>query len=343
MKKFTIKLLIFSIFVLAVIVPYNVYVDPYNVFHWENVRDNGVEPNKNFIKTKYVLKHKDEYDTFVFGSSRAGFLDLEYHENFGRWYDMCSSEAVPGEHLRILKKLIDGGVDVKNVIIYTDDISCMVDPKLHKDVQYRVPYPDNNPIALGTFYFRYFDLITTIKSYEVTGSYVPNDPEFAERFHTTGHDRCDIPGGLFDGVDTEPFCPDYFKNRVPEALDDMRAIKELCDENGINLYVATNPIYHTALAKEIENGYLDYLYGLAEITPYVNFSSFSDITQDNYYYYETSHFIPYVGDRMMDEILYEDGDDNLRAQGFGMRVDMSNRDELIGLIEKQYEEYKKTH
>lgn len=343
MKKFTIKLVVFCIVVLAVIVPFNIYEDPYNVFHWKNVRDNGVEPNKNYIKTKHVLAHKDEYDTFVFGSSRAGFLDLEFHENFGNWYDMCSSEATPAEHLRLLKILKKGGVDIKNVIIYTDDISCFVDPKLHEDNHYRVPYPDNNPIAKGEFYFKYFDLITTFRSFDVTKTYESNDPMFTERFKTTGHDRCDIPGGLFDGSDSEPFHPSYFENRIPDTLNEMRQIKEFCDKNGINLYVATNPIYNTALAKAIDCGYLDYLYGLAEITPYVNFSSFSDITTDNYYYYETSHFIPYVGDRMMDELLYEDGDDKLRAQGFGYRVDMNNRDELIELIESQYEEYKKTH
>ena len=52
MKRFLIKLLPFFlwIFLLMVVVP--VTIDPYNVFHVENNRDNGVEPNKKFQKTE---------------------------------------------------------------------------------------------------------------------------------------------------------------------------------------------------------------------------------------------------------------------------------------------------
>ena len=95
--------------VLSVFVGINVLGDPYNVFHVDHIRDMGVEPNKNFIKMKYVLENKDKYDTFIFGSSRVGFLyfDTSPYEHY---YNMSYSEGLPKEHLDNLKVLLAAGV-----------------------------------------------------------------------------------------------------------------------------------------------------------------------------------------------------------------------------------------
>ena len=42
--------------VLAVFAGINIMGDPYNVFHAENIRETGAEPNKNFIKMQHLLK-----------------------------------------------------------------------------------------------------------------------------------------------------------------------------------------------------------------------------------------------------------------------------------------------
>ena len=55
MKRFLIKLLPFVIWIFLLMVVVPVAIDPYNVFHVENIRDNGIEPNKNFLKTEYVI------------------------------------------------------------------------------------------------------------------------------------------------------------------------------------------------------------------------------------------------------------------------------------------------
>ena len=87
MKRFLIKLLPFVlwIFLLMVVVP--VAIDPYNVFHVENIRDNGIEPNKNFLKTEYVIRHPDRFDAFLFGSSRVSSIHSDRIEGY-RCYNM---------------------------------------------------------------------------------------------------------------------------------------------------------------------------------------------------------------------------------------------------------------
>ena len=133
--------------VLGVFIGINVLGDPYNVFHVDNIRETGAEPNKNFIKMKHLLKNKEAYDTLIFGSSRVGFLyfDTSPYEHY---YNMSYSEGLPKEHLDNLKVLLKEGVKPKRIFLGVDNISYLVDPKLHEDLLIRMPYPeDGNLLA----------------------------------------------------------------------------------------------------------------------------------------------------------------------------------------------------
>lgn len=341
MKKFIIKLLVFALILTAILAPVNMIIDPYNIFHYDDPVDNGVEPNKNFIKTKYILHNQDKFDSLVFGSSRAGFLDVSTIPD-GRYYDMCYSEGVPAEHVNTLKVLIKGGFVPKNVLVMVDDISCFVDPAMHENMLYRVPYPTGGPISWVQFYAKYCDLITTFDSLSVMKEYRETktpDPDFASRFRETGTERLDKPS-TFDGTDGQGhempgYAADYYSLRLPEAVDDMRELADLCNEHGISLKVVTNPLYFKTYEVACENGYLDYLYELAGVCDFVNFSSISNVTTTCGNYYETSHFTPYVGWAMI-EIAYNGYEDEvLRDQGFGYQVTAENRDEFIRLLKEQ--------
>lgn len=128
MKRFLIKLLPFFlwIFLLMVVVP--VTIDPYNVFHVENIRDNGVEPNKNFLKTEYVIRHPEKFDAFLFGSSRVSSIHSDKIESY-RCYNMTYSEGVPKEHLDDLRAMLENGVRPRMVMVGVDSISFMIDPR----------------------------------------------------------------------------------------------------------------------------------------------------------------------------------------------------------------------
>ena len=104
MKKFVTKCIAFFLILVLIFVPFNVLLDPYNVFHADGLVNNGVEPNKNYIKMRHVIKNPDLYDSLLFGSSRVGFLDVE-RMNDGTYYDMMYSEGLPAEHLQNLKEI----------------------------------------------------------------------------------------------------------------------------------------------------------------------------------------------------------------------------------------------
>ncbi|MDO4965227.1 MAG: hypothetical protein Q4E51_00830 [Lachnospiraceae bacterium] len=339
MKKFLIKSLAFALLLALVFAPVNIVVDPYNIFHWDAPRDNGVEPNKNFIKTKYVLNNKDKFDSFLFGSSRAGFMDVNYLSELtgDKWYDMASSEAVVAEHVNTLKVFIKHGLIPKNVFVMVDDISCFVDPKTHENMLYRVPYPTGGIISYMEFYAKYCDLITTFESIGVMKEHVSEDVNHVERYRNSGTERLD-KATYFDPTLPQfqvGYWADYYSYRVDEAIEDMQDLVDLCNENNINLTVVTNPLYYLTYGRDLENGYIDYLNRLADVTEYYNFSSFSDITLEYTNYYETSHFTPEIGRKMIEVTQGMQSDDKLSDQGFGYYVTSDNRDEFIAMLLNQ--------
>lgn len=334
MKKFMMKLLLFLILLALAVIPFNVCVDPYNVFHGECIRDNGVEPNKNYIKTKFVLDHKEEYDSYLFGSSRAGFIDVSRLPE-GNWYNFSYSEGLPMEQYETLLALISQGEIPKQVYLSIDNISFLVDPAYHEGQMYRKPYPYTGTIGdKFRFYTAYLDTVTTMESLSVIMNYEGDTEALRERMYSTGCENLNLDI-TFDESNTKAYWADYYEPRIDEAVEEIRMFKELCDRYDIELTVFTNPLYITTYERAVDKGYLDFLEELAHVTPYYNFSGYNQISMNNEYYFETSHFTPKAGNIIMD-IMEKGGDEHvIRAQGFGYYVTEENLDDFMEIIRHQ--------
>lgn len=340
MKKFLQKCILFFLIIALIFVPFSVILDPYNIFHATKLVDNGVEPDKNYIKPLNVIRNKDKYDSLLFGSSRVGFINVSVM-NDGRYYDMMASEGLPAEHLIVLKALIKRGFVPKNVVIGVDDISYFVDPALHDNVLYRKMYPWDGTFTekLG-FYLRFMDPVTNIQAIETINEHKSkiSDLEWGDRLLTTGTENLDIISGFDVEKNLKPYWAEYYMPRE-EALEDIRQIKELCDQYDIKLTVFTNPVFGHTYMQDIENGYLVFLEELADITDYYNFSGFNDYTLNTEYYYENSHYTPAVGDEIIKVIFEGKKDERLLSQGFGMYVTKENKQELLDILNAQAVNY----
>ncbi len=333
MKRFLKKCLIFLMILSVIFLPLGVGLDPYNIFHWNHIRNNGVEPNKSYVKMKNILKDPDRFDSFLFGSSRAGFFDVSKMDD-GDYYDMAYSEGTPGEHLQNLRDMIDRGVKIKNVTMGVDDISYFVDPDFHKDQLYRKPFPWNGSLSeKAGFYLSYLDLITLSQSIEVVMKHKNTDPYYGQRLLETGTENLSIKTD-FHYDKTDATWSDYYYPRE-ESLEEIKEIVELCRENNIKLRIFTNPLNGYTYEKDIANGYLVFLKELAGVTPYWNFSGFNNVTLDMTNYYETSHFSPDVADTIIERIYNDKGDEELLKQGYGMYVTEENVDRLMEILYSQ--------
>ncbi len=335
LKKFIIKCIAFALILGIIFIPFSVGVDPFNIFHVSSPRNNGVEPNKNYMKMHNVLTHPDKYDSFLFGSSRVGFIDVGKLED-GVYYDMMYSEGTPREHLDNLKVMISHGIIPKHVVVGVDDISYFVDPDFHQNQLYRLPCPWDGTLSdKAGFYLRYFDLITLSQSLEVMKEHAEKDydPDYQMRLLETGTENLDIPPAFnYDGA--KAWWSDYYYPRE-QVLTEIRELVDLCREHDIELKVFTNPLHALTYAKDIDNGYLVFLEELAEVTPYWNFSGFNGVTLDYSNYYETSHYCPAVGDMMIDSIYKGKTDKKLLSEGFGMYVTQDNVGELMEILNEQ--------
>lgn len=328
MDRFLFRLSLFVLLLGMTVIPVNVIIDPYNVFHADTIRDNGVEPNKNYIKTKYVIEHQDEYDSYLFGSSRAGFIDVSKLPD-GSWYNLSYSEGVPAEQVDTLKTLIVNGEIPKQVYLSLDNISYLVSPEYHEGQLYRKAFPFTGSLNEKIrFFTSYFDTITTLESLSVICNYEGDTEDLRRRMYSTGCEDLNADR-IFDENNKKAYWATYYEPRVDEALAEIQEFYDICMAHDIKLTVFTNPMYVTTFQKSVENGYLDFLKGLSEITDYYNFSGYNRISLDDSYYFETSHFTPEAADIIMD-IMQNGGDEvEMRDFGFGAYVTKENADDFI--------------
>jgi len=323
MKKFLRKIAPFVLFILVLEIAVPMIVDPYNVFHWKRIRDNGVEPNSNYIKMQYILHNPDKFDSFLFGSSRTGFVDVERIPE-GRWYNMSYSEGLPAEHLENLREMIEHGIIPKNVMIGVDNISAFVDPAIHDKQFYRIPYPREGKLG---FYANYFSIKGVLLSLEITLNHESDDPDYVERYYRTGGSKRDSAlAGIWQN--DSPYWDYYYRDYIGDGVLAMERIADLCEEYGINLIVFTNPIYYKTYQLSQYYGYEKFLEWLAGHVDYYNFSSINDVTTNRDNYYESSHFTEDVGDMVIDRIFYGITDEHLESQGFGFYVTSENLEEF---------------
>ena len=330
LKKVCVFALIFALAAFAVCYA----IDPYNVYHPLHYRENGVEPNKNYIKMKYILSRPDRFDTFIFGSSRAGYLNPQKLDGV-KAYNMTYSMGTPQEHRDNLKTFLKNGIVPKNIILEVDDISYRMDPVPHREETIRCPYEYLTTHPL-TFLKLYMCPVVALESLKIS-QYSDRNRTMEENFYACGttieygQSREFAPG---EQVDMSG--PEY----IDAAIEAVGEIAALCADNGIKLYVFVSPLHHATYTGALKRGdYYRFLRSLAEVTPFYNFSGYNDITRNDDCYLDYSHFRPEIGDRILDRIWNGEVDETLAKQGFGFYTDRDNIEQLIALLDKGKESF----
>lgn len=303
------------------------FIDPYNVFHWKNIRDNGVEPNKNYIKMKYVLTNPEKFDSFLFGSSRVGSIHVEKIAD-RKCYNMTYSSGTPKEHLQNTQTLFEQGIYPKTIYIGIDSLSYTEDVSEHDESGIRASYEYlQNPFS---FIGIYANLSSVMQAIPIVIENQKQD-NFSTVFYEYGWWFNYEQVGDTEWEDEDvPVLGDC--DRMNQTLEEMQQIVTLCEENNVELIVFTNPMYQVTYEASEEDGYLDFLKKLATITDYYNFSGLNDITMDKNNYIDTSHYCAEVGDQMIACMNGGYVSPDLQEQGFGVYVTKDNIDEIIDIL-----------
>lgn len=349
MKKFLKKVIAYFLVTATLCFVPSMIVDPCSVFHPLNVRDNGVEPNKNYTKNYYILHNPDEFDSFVMGSSHSAVLDVRKLP--GHAYNLYYSGGLPVENLANLKTFIKNGIVPKRIYIGVDNISLKASWEDHCGQQLRAPYEYSQEHPLD-FWMLYLDPVVNLLSarwtiqaagkgvfnlmqrgyYDnggVDAHYDIDNTEIIDRSEAV-HETY---SHMLQYLEETPEYPLSSANSA-SVIDSVAEMRQICDEYGIELTVLINPMYFDEFQESVENdAFLSVLRGLAEVTPYYSFCGYNKYTTDaRYYFADNEHYCSNLADYMIDCFLNGKVDPEAYAQGFGVYVTKDNVEDLIAVI-----------
>ena len=353
MKKLVIRLCFFIIPVM-IYAGECVFVDAYNVFHVDNVRLTDITPNQNFIKTKYLLQNKGKFNALLLGSSRVANLPKEglpEKTDDGRelnWYNMTYAMGSPSENYDTVKTLIDGGVKLDELIILIDDISMWkgVTKGLDNPIFTTYQTYEESPIR---FYYSYLKLKPVWRIVpQIFFEYrLGENNEGKKLFYSYGVDVNNTNMEIGSAGDMPEPENSLEYDGGSGAVGAIKDLSELCKEQNIRLIVVTSPILESTYEMAISNGYLDFLYDVAQVTDYYLFSGINTYTVGPEYYFDASHFRPVVG-LEMEKVMFGDEDvrnmavekakNDMSLVEFGRLVTKENAVDVIENLEQEINE-----
>lgn len=316
---------------------FNVVTDPYGVFgdRFFDFYSYDMTRNPRVAKIAWLDEHHADYDSYIIGCSGSSSIPTEALNEAldAKFYNMIMYGADLLDLEQTARYLADN-YEVKNLVVslYVDNgISYNegegdVNNRLHAKVSGR---------SMLQFYLQYLFLnpsygIDKIQSYLA-------DTDMPQVF-----DVFDVETGAYDKRlrDVEPIhdldsfvsLPEYAvftdypeghfdMGQIENCVKSLTAIRDLCEQNGINLIVVNNPVYRAYMDYFSTEDLTRFAEAIASVTPFWDFSHTS-VSYEPRYWYDKTHFRNSVGDMM---VAVMTGDDTAYVpEGFGRYVTPEN-------------------
>jgi len=338
-RRWTLRVIGSLVVMLGIVVIINVIVDANGILKTEYSRQ-FQPPNMSFSKVNFLLKNRHRFDSFLFGSSRTAGIHVE-NISGGSYYNMFYAAGLPEEHLEHVRFLLKNGFTIRNIMIGLDEFSYLFDARQHLSELDLEPHPAISGKNLFTFYGEHFlklnGLVPQLKAYiryNYTEATSADKRKFVYDISGTGNVLCrdcdeEIERNVEDHIKSGKFLQpwDYRfveGDFIAPTLDVMKQLVDLSRKNEFRLIVFIHPIHKVTYLNADLKKFAQFKKELAAITDYYDFSGLNTITTDNYYYYETSHYRPMVGDMMLRVML---GKPDVRVPpNFGFLVTRENID-----------------
>lgn len=313
----------------------NYTVDLYGFFR-KDLTKQLVEPNQNFLKVRYITGSAVPFDSFIFGSSRVANILVQNIDNGGRWYNMTYSGGLPQEHLMNIEYMVKKGMKIKELLIGLDEFSFQINPDDHARLWTTKLYSPVQGESEVLFYLRYIFHFPDIKVLQTAYKEYQARKRPQNREKKTIFSEYDFYGNgqltfraMDDQINQNPekhrtdskFLKPYKSyndetDNSATALASLKRIVDLARTNGIKLTIFINPIHKVTYLSTNHERFFSFKRRLSSICAYYDFSGLNAVTQDNLNYYETSHYRPIIGDRILRSIFAANGSDS----GFGELV-----------------------
>lgn len=281
--------------------------DTYSISHPKRIQF-YTEPNTRVLKVEYILENKSIYDSFIFGSSRVTAIN-PLRITDGKYYNMTYSEGIPHEHLLNIRLFLKSGVYIKNLLIGLDEFSYQVSFRQHQQQGLtKLHY-----LATDTNQYLYFkenfirlplgeDRSHIKKKILQSQEFVKLDISNQKNYYLNYMDKKDY--NTQEHIENKVFNKPtlYSGDELRDTINDIQEIKNICLKNSINCNFFINPIHKTTykyVDKQLLN---EFKSELSKITNFYDFTLPSIVSDNNYYWHETSHYRNIVGDMIIDNI-----------------------------------------
>lgn len=320
-KKFIAMLIVSIVIIFSLVILLNIFVNPFGAFdeRYFNKNTFNFTNNPRVAKMNYLEGRRDDFDSFIVGSSGAAAIDpikLGEYTNT-HCYNLFYYGSDLLDSYDTIKYLLETR-ELKEIFLGINYTSAMSFNQGEDQLTHKMPY-----YASGTGEFSYYkDFIFANPQYSVAklrnymnDSYYPRPYKvFIEEtgvYDKRGRDSEAI-GHLDEYLDRAAY--EIFKeypetDKSMEELENfgkyMKKIKDLLDDNGVKMTVAVLPVYKDDFknfnGEELETYYRE----LAEVTDFWDFSK-SSISRDPRYFYDPTHVRNTAGDMILAKIYGED-------------------------------------
>jgi hypothetical protein len=325
------------LFFAGLVIAVNFYVDHHairlSLFSGNKAAHQKIYPdgiNQHIFNPEFIFHNSDQFDSFLFGSSRTTMIDVSIIPS-GRFYNMSYSLGLPAQHLAILKAFIQRGIKIHSVVIGLDEFCFSLPAAALEKHLIRIMHPDiGGPGRLEIFYMYFFRKpdINEISRWKDRVLLGKTEGRFImdNRGVNLGWRDKDVlieTAGkpLFDfTVQTyEPMT--YGSDEMNEAFAAIKELIALSQTHHFSLTFFITPFYSQLYLNHAEPLFIA-KERLATLSDYYDFSGFNSITTDAMNYFEESHYRYRVGDMIINRIY---GVGSLKApDDFGVFVTRQN-------------------
>ncbi|MEB3827619.1 hypothetical protein [Phormidium sp. CCY1219] len=320
-------------------------IDPYKVFGLSNFNQKNFSPNTRYLKIEHLLDSEKE-TAFLVGSSRVNYYQVESASKLsGYHYYNLNAE---GDNALGARRKIEWLVENENpkqIVLALDyDFGY---GKIDALELFRQDHPRVTGQFPPFFYLKYFlfqpntvwEAVEGNLKDELIYSFDPQSGHFWYKNYIDLNENPDrYEGNQFKAL-KEWEKPKPIEKKIDSLGEYQRAI-EAMDRKSIDRIVVINPINQHRFSEFDMEDYANWLREVvADAGAVWDFSGLNSITTNDRMYYDTSHFIPKVGDMVLRKILGDDERGEEIPEDFGVLVTPENVDARIEEIRQEYARY----
>jgi len=342
--------------VAAAICALNIVVDPFGVFgdsffDWYAF---NMTKNPKAAKISYLNANYENYNAYIIGpSGSSSFLPEKLNEYTGlNWYNTFNYGADMAYTTQLARYIADNFEAEQFLLILPYISAAQYDMPPKDATEWYSPYISGGFSSWFKFLFanpRYS--ISKIRDYNINGYLQENFDVFIPQSGVYDKSSRDVePIGALS--DYAPFENDKFSPQslveMENCMKDVKALKALCDEKGIELTIIVPPSPRMRLDEFSKEDIAEFYSRLSEIADFYDYANF--VPDEPRFYYDESHFRNNVGNMVLADIfaddsiyIYKEGDDpdsllavllyhHITTDGAGDSVSVADFKEDMGKI-----------